>query len=207
MKVCLRASQWFKIFSRVLRDSTPRFVRRSVGWSVGQSVGHTLLFFYSLTVRLLSKWSGELKHGPCPPTRDWGSRVTGLVIVVDAPLIVWEQSKYKGMMWISATRAKSLSPLVLRERGWNRICIVRNGGGGSHTEDAVGFIPYVWSSETLGHYFYPILRKSILHKSNRFVDDTRLGRERERESERERERERERKRERHLVICNRQMWD
>ena len=25
------------VFSRVLRDSTPRFVRRLVGWSVGQS--------------------------------------------------------------------------------------------------------------------------------------------------------------------------
>ena len=36
------------IFSRVLRDSTPRFVRPSVGWSVGRSVGRLvpiLLFF------------------------------------------------------------------------------------------------------------------------------------------------------------------
>ena len=70
------------VFSRVLCDSTPRFVRRLVGWSVGWSVGHTLLFFYvfySLTILLLPKYSGELKYGPCPPARDWGSRVSGLV--------------------------------------------------------------------------------------------------------------------------------
>ena len=38
----------YGIFSRVLRDSTPRFVGRSVGWSVGWSVGlsfFTFLFF------------------------------------------------------------------------------------------------------------------------------------------------------------------
>ena len=64
-------------FSRVLRDSTPHFVRRLVCWSVG----HTLLFhdFYFLTSLLLPKWSSDLKYGPCPPARDFGSRVSGLV--------------------------------------------------------------------------------------------------------------------------------
>ena len=63
-------------FSRALRDSTPRFVRRLVGWFV------TLYFFYvfySLTVLLLPKCSGELKYGPRPPARNWVSRVSGLV--------------------------------------------------------------------------------------------------------------------------------
>ena len=36
------------LFSRVLRDSTPRFVRRSVGRLVGWSVSHTLLFLFVL---------------------------------------------------------------------------------------------------------------------------------------------------------------
>ena len=55
-------------------------VGRSVGWLVGWSV--TLYFFYdfiSLTSLLLPKWSGDLKYGPCPPARDFGSRVSGLV--------------------------------------------------------------------------------------------------------------------------------
>ena len=47
-----------------------------VGWLVGWLVDYTLLFFYvfySLTILLLPK------YGPCPPARDWGSRVSGLV--------------------------------------------------------------------------------------------------------------------------------
>ena len=35
---------YFQIFSRMLRDSTPRFVGRSVGRSVCRLVGHILLF-------------------------------------------------------------------------------------------------------------------------------------------------------------------
>ena len=53
-------------------------VGRLVGWSV------TLNFFYdfiSLTSLLLPKWSDNLKYGPCPPARDFGSRVSGLVFV------------------------------------------------------------------------------------------------------------------------------
>ena len=53
----------------------------SVGRSVGRLVGHTLLFYHFifLTLLLLPKWSGDLKYGPCPPTRDFGSHVSGLV--------------------------------------------------------------------------------------------------------------------------------
>ena len=61
------------LFSRVLRDSTPRFVR--------PLVGHTLLLlcflFFDRTTP--AQCSGDLKYGPCPPTRDWGSCVYGLV--------------------------------------------------------------------------------------------------------------------------------
>ena len=55
-------------------------VGRLVGWLVGRLV--TLYFFYdfiSLTSLLLPKWSGDLKYGPCPPARDFGSRVSSLV--------------------------------------------------------------------------------------------------------------------------------
>ena len=50
--------------------------------SVGRLVGHTLLFydFISLTSLLLPKWSGDLKYDPCPPARDFGKSVSGLVL-------------------------------------------------------------------------------------------------------------------------------
>ena len=69
-------SMSYFLYSRVLRDSTPRFVGRSVGLLV------TLYFFYDFCLwisLLLPKWSSDLKYGPCPPARDWGSRVSGLV--------------------------------------------------------------------------------------------------------------------------------
>ena len=55
-----------EIFSRVHATLQPAL---SVGWSVGRS---HFTFFYdlvSLTSLLLPKWSGDLKYGPCPPTR------------------------------------------------------------------------------------------------------------------------------------------
>ena len=62
------------VFSRV-HATTTRFVHRSVGWSV------TLNFFlwFYLTSLLLPKWTSDLKYGPSPPARDFGSRVSGLV--------------------------------------------------------------------------------------------------------------------------------
>ena len=52
----------------------------SVGRSVGRSVTfYFFLWFYSLTSLLLPKWSSDLKYGPCPPARDFGSRVSSLV--------------------------------------------------------------------------------------------------------------------------------
>ena len=51
-------------------------VGRLVGWSV------TFYFFYdfiSLTSLLLPIRSSDLKYGPCPPVRDFGSHVSALV--------------------------------------------------------------------------------------------------------------------------------
>ena len=62
------------------RDSATRFVRRLVGWSVGRS---RFTFFYDLIFLAslrLPKWSSDLKYGPCPPARDFDSRVSGLVL-------------------------------------------------------------------------------------------------------------------------------
>ena len=72
---------FLSLFSRVHATQQPALsVGRLVGLLVGWSV--TLYFFYvfiSLTTLLLPKWSGDLKYGPCPPARDWGSSVSGLV--------------------------------------------------------------------------------------------------------------------------------
>ena len=82
-------------------------VRPSVGWLVGWSVGRSVTLesksgktrisapahpsatgigrvsgLVSLTSLLLPKWSGDLKYGPCPPARDFGSRVSGLVPIL-----------------------------------------------------------------------------------------------------------------------------
>ena len=72
----------------MLRESTPRFVGPSVGLSVCPSVGPSVgpsitLYFFGVNgvfaLLLLPKCSTDLKYGPCPPARDWGSRVSGLV--------------------------------------------------------------------------------------------------------------------------------
>ena len=33
----------------------------------------------------MPKWFSDLKYGPCPPARDFGSRVSGLVLQIDQP--------------------------------------------------------------------------------------------------------------------------
>ena len=44
--------------------------------SVSWSFTYFFYDFYSLTSLLLPKWSSDLKYGPCPPARDFGSRVS-----------------------------------------------------------------------------------------------------------------------------------
>ena len=62
------------IFSRVLRDSTPRYVGPSVGQSVGRLVGPLFTFSAFLSYFILPlrpKCSSDLlQHCSCPPARD-----------------------------------------------------------------------------------------------------------------------------------------
>ena len=67
--------------SRATRFHTP--LCWSVGWSVGRSVGPLFTFsvFLSfLSIQLLPRRQSDLlQHCSCPPARDQGSRVSGLV--------------------------------------------------------------------------------------------------------------------------------
>ena len=72
---CCCAVLWLiSIYSRVSRDSTPRFVCPSVGRSDGPSF---FTFFHVFAVFGLTAPAQMLKR--CLPTRDLGSRVSGLV--------------------------------------------------------------------------------------------------------------------------------
>ena len=51
----------------------------SIGWLVGQSRFKLFYDLIFLTPILMPKLSNDLKYGPCPPARDFGSRVSGLV--------------------------------------------------------------------------------------------------------------------------------
>ena len=76
------------IVSCVQRVSTPFYpsVHPSLCPSIHLSVYPSVFFFYSLTSPLQPKCSGDLKYGPFPPARDWGSRVSGLVAVLTTKL-------------------------------------------------------------------------------------------------------------------------
>ena len=62
------------------RISIRGHVRRSVGPSVGPSHFTFSAFMGILAIPLLPKCATDLKYGPCPPARDWGSCVSGLII-------------------------------------------------------------------------------------------------------------------------------
>ena len=68
----------------MLRDSKTCFVGPSVPPSVHPSVRLSHFTFSALmgvlALLLLPICSTDLNHGPCPPARDWGSRVSCLVL-------------------------------------------------------------------------------------------------------------------------------
>ena len=65
-----RVAVYPALFSHVLRSILP---------SVRPSHLIFLAFMFFWGMLLLSKCSTDLKYGPCPPGRDWGSRVSGLL--------------------------------------------------------------------------------------------------------------------------------
>ena len=68
--------------------SVSRSVRRSIRRSIRRSV---TLYFSALmgflALLLLPKCSTDLEYGPCPPARDWGSRVSGLIFITGQSFI------------------------------------------------------------------------------------------------------------------------
>ena len=67
-----------KHFSRVHATLQPAL---SVRWSVVRGLTHFTFsaFLRFLAILLLHKCSADIKYGPCPLARDWGSRVSGLI--------------------------------------------------------------------------------------------------------------------------------
>ena len=101
------------IFSRVHATLQPAL---SVGRSVGRSVGPShFTFFYdfiSLTSLLLPKWSGDLKNGPCPPARDFGSRVSGLVLETVHPRLTPSKTHSPSLSILSFFSMASLDKVL-----------------------------------------------------------------------------------------------
>ena len=56
-----------------------RSICRSVHWSIHPSYLIFLAFMGFLAMLLLPKCSTDFRYGPCPPARDWGSRISSLV--------------------------------------------------------------------------------------------------------------------------------
>ena len=85
--LCFQHLRSSSLFSRVLRDSMTRYVGRLVCLSVGRFVGRSVpvSFFQHLwavfALLLLPNHLNNLFYNcPCPPARDFGSRVYGLVL-------------------------------------------------------------------------------------------------------------------------------
>ena len=123
------------IFSRVHATLQPALVGRSVMFD----------FFYdfiSLTSLLLPKWSIDLKHGPCPPARDFGSCVSGLLKPKPDHTFVWPYH-------IMVEYWKKHLPLndvvhtdIIRE---GRVCILPNSAGKKLSKHVYVRLRHFWS--------------------------------------------------------------
>ena len=60
----------------------------SIHLSVGLSPFYVLFYFYSLSSLLLPKWANDLKYGHYPPSHDWCSSVSGLVLELVSQVIM-----------------------------------------------------------------------------------------------------------------------
>ena len=114
------------LFSRVLPDSTPGLVCWSVGQLVGLSVTSYFFYdFYFLSSLLLPKWSSDLKYDPCPPARDLGSRLSGLVpFLLGIPTATRPDFLSREVPIVNATIEAFTIPLV-KVRQMNKVGDVR----------------------------------------------------------------------------------
>ena len=119
-------STYFKFPFLVACDATlhPALsVRRSVGPSVRPSHFTFLGVLRFLASLLLPKWWSDLNYGPCPPARDWGSRVSGLVRIKPPFLLLpqpvfWPINHQLPTRIIQETKKNYLSSRFLHE-WWN----------------------------------------------------------------------------------------
>ena len=93
--------------------------------SVRPSIGRTVMFhffydFTSLTPLLLPEWSSDLKYGPCPPTRDFGSRVSGLVFLRSSFLhsLLSPFNLYSRLLFLSLGRKGSQASGEIKSRAY-----------------------------------------------------------------------------------------
>ena len=92
----------------------------SVRLSVGPSHFTFFGFLQSMASLLLPKWSSDRKYSPCPPARDWGSRVSGLVISWHTRLgWDWAQMKDFLKLFPDLTNSSYLS-LTKEGYGWTK---------------------------------------------------------------------------------------
>ena len=93
-------NQWFLVACYVTLH--PAFSGHwSICWSVGPSVRRSVALSYFTFLRFLPslgslslpKWLNDLKYGPCPPARDLGSHVSGLVFFNLMPFLNTETRK------------------------------------------------------------------------------------------------------------------
>ena len=92
-------------------------VRASVRLSVRLS--HFTFFLLSLASLLLSKWSSDLKYSPCPPTCDWGSRVSDLVFLSKELVVIWHQTCTMGCTCLRTRYNREYLKILKRLKMYN----------------------------------------------------------------------------------------
>ena len=143
-------------------------VGQSVGWSVGP-VFTFLAFFSFLSLLLLPKCSSDLlQRCSCPPVRDWGSRVSGLVFfffderrdICSNDLFVWlvpaqRHRLYRRnenlffIIFTDATKTCSLSSLPTQQKlVFHHLCTPRSA------DRVVTLWPDVWDESDTNNSFF-----------------------------------------------------
>ena len=86
---------------------------------VGPSHLTFLIFLLFLASLLLSKWSSDLKYSPCPPTCDWGSRVSDLVFLSKELVVIWHQTCTMGCTCLRTRYNREYLKILKRLKMYN----------------------------------------------------------------------------------------